>query len=1384
MISKKKDGSEKFEDEIVSKSQVWINVKKQRKLDTKLIHNILKSTRSLIISKKCNLKSVASILDSVNYLELYLWENVSEDSTNDHIISIALIFKLKSLIEVPIWSVIDDAMKFKILVKRVFMLLLSISLQPSILPKDIFNLKYLISFVDLLVNNLDNAAIRKQIAPFFSIGLFSNLANAEQLLNQYPFLKKSYNSLEKKLAKAQDKSELNFQRTWFYSFIDNYQKLLFSARSKGISHEDMIEYNNSVFCLLIDIISQLPTRRFANTILKEMNLMATIQSSATYRDERLNKSNSFYMESLNLLKEFIYFPIDDFSGLNKTEDLNKSAYELIETLKQVAHVFMPDRLKGLTHSSLSEITDNDIFHTYFNDLSLEEVMEFSRKLGIDTCQLPKDMSLMIESIYFKFIGQVCFSSINKHQVYLPTERDILKNFLLFDEDAGTEILSRPLYKLGSQYLSFNDFLNRNFHLYCQESFYQIRNDIENVINRLKVKKSNKNIEGDNWHFAGTSKYALKIKPLEILDVSPVSIESKHPSYVKAEVQFHYHKLPRNFAEEWDSLSKDEVVFLVSLEEPSKNPKNYLEKYGIKHMVSATVIELLDGHGQPLKESKMENQNENPRNNKYRRLYVNMDPYVFNNDDKELYGTFNAIIRRKKKENNFCMILESVRALLSSEINLPNWIADILLGYGDPTGESYKNQHRRASILDFSHVFDSFDHLKECLPNYEISTQYGGDASNKKRKTSEKPSDDPSIEPPFMLDFGNGDQKKVNVLPFKAHNYNQLISGRQGKLDFRPLVHFTKSQVDAIISGLSPGLTLILGPPGTGKTDVATQIVSSIVQNFSFEKTLIITHSNHGLNHIFTKINDLGTIDGQHLLRLGHGGQYLYGDKDEESFSKFGRVENALNDIPILLDKVNKLSESLSIEGYHGNSCETSLLFFNVYIKRLWKSFLYELKENPNSNEVLINKFPFKKFLHEEFKTANLFDESAEFKENVSEAAYYYGCVATLFEKLQSYRPFEVLRSSKERSNYMLVKQAKVVAMTATHLAMRLKEFRELGVEFDTIIIEEAGQLTELESFLPLALTGSSSNSLKRFILIGDYKQNSPIIQNKVLSDYSNFNHSLFEIFCKMGVPTIQLSDQGRSRESLCDLYSHVYETSSMKINTLPNMKTDDFTYANPGFGRVYQLIDVDKFQGKGELEPTPNFYQNLGEAEYAVSLYSYMRLLGYPKEKIVILTMYAGQKFLIEDILKQRCGKSKEGSQDDFEGFTFGHPEVSTVDNYQGREADYVILSIVRTKRLGYIRDIKRMTVALSRAKLGLYVLGNAKLLSTAVDPELKQMISKLVRREPDGNHLDIVTGELFSDKSKREEVSMVDKNNSKSFKNIEEFGKYVYDMTIEKLNK
>ena len=63
--------------------------------------------------------------------------------------------------------------------------------------------------------------------------------------------------------------------------------------------------------------------------------------------------------------------------------------------------------------------------------------------------------------------------------------------------------------------------------------------------------------------------------------------------------------------------------------------------------------------------------------------------------------------------------------------------------------------------------------------------------------------------------------------------------------------------------------MVVGPPGTGKTDVAVQIISGLYHNFKSHKILIVAHSNTALNDIFEKVLQRDVAP-RHLLRLGSG----------------------------------------------------------------------------------------------------------------------------------------------------------------------------------------------------------------------------------------------------------------------------------------------------------------------------------------------------------------------------------------------------------------------------------------------------------------------------------------------------------------------------------
>lgn len=500
------------------------------------------------------------------------------------------------------------------------------------------------------------------------------------------------------------------------------------------------------------------------------------------------------------------------------------------------------------------------------------------------------------------------------------------------------------------------------------------------------------------------------------------------------------------------------------------------------------------------------------------------------------------------------------------------------------------------------------------------------------------------------------------------------------------------------------------------------------------------------------------IDGRHLLRLGQGEGEL---ETQQSFSKYGRVESFLDERAYLLAEVDRLAANFDAPGAHGSSCETAGYFNSVYVQPAWSKF-WDAFNDPNSTaEDMIKSFPF----HHYFQNAPV-PLFAEVASKDAMLGMVQGCerhITKIFDSLEDIRPFELLRSNKDKTNYLMIKEARIIAMTTTHAAIRRQEIADLGFHYDNVVMEEAAQITEIENFIPLAMQDAKDGNLplQRIVLCGDHLQNSPIIHNLAFRQFANMGQSLFLRLVRLGIPTINLDHQGRARPSISKLYKWRYP----ELKNLPNVLSEpEYQRANAGFKYDYQFIDVPNYKDAGESQPSPHYFQNLGEAEYSVAIYQYMRLLGYPASKISILATYAGQRALIRDVLMHRCSKNR----------LFGLPRiVTTVDKYQGEQNDYIILSLTRTKHPGYLRDIRRLTVALSRARLGLYILGRRSVFQSS--PELLRAFELPLARP---ERLVLTADQQFPTRRQLD-----DEIEGTEMASVEHMGQYVFEMTKAKVD-
>lgn len=121
--------------------------------------------------------------------------------------------------------------------------------------------------------------------------------------------------------------------------------------------------------------------------------------------------------------------------------------------------------------------------------------------------------------------------------------------------------------------------------------------------------------------------------------------------------------------------------------------------------------------------------------------------------------------------------------------------------------------------------------------------------------------------------------------------------------------------------------MVVGPPGTGKTDTAVQIMHILYHNFPGQRTLLITHSNQALNDLFGKIMERD-VPARYLLRLGTGEQDLDTDLD---FSRVGRVNAMLARRLELLAEVEKMAKLFEAPEDMAYTCETAGHFWLLHV---------------------------------------------------------------------------------------------------------------------------------------------------------------------------------------------------------------------------------------------------------------------------------------------------------------------------------------------------------------------------------------------------------------------------------------------------------------------
>ena len=248
--------------------------------------------------------------------------------------------------------------------------------------------------------------------------------------------------------------------------------------------------------------------------------------------------------------------------------------------------------------------------------------------------------------------------------------------------------------------------------------------------------------------------------------------------------------------------------------------------------------------------------------------------------------------------------------------------------------------------------------------------------------------------------------------------------------------------------------------------------------------------------------------------------------------------------------------------------------------------------------------------------------------------------------------------------------------------------------FDTVVIDEACQGT-----LPSVWQAVSRGD--RLILAGDHQQLPPTVLSDTASAAGMKRSLMQRLIESDGDPIFRrLKVQYRMHQSIMAFSSdHFYEGDLIADVSVREHRLCDLdgVEESPLTRESLLFIDTAGAQYEDQLEPDGQSKRNPKEAALVVRFVKELTDAGVNPEQIAIIAPYAAQVRLLRNRLDDR------------------NLEVDTVDGFQGREKEAVVISMVRSNdigEIGFLADARRTNVALTRAKRKLIVIGDSATLA------------------------------------------------------------------------
>ncbi|MEO8673349.1 MAG: AAA domain-containing protein [Tahibacter sp.] len=570
-----------------------------------------------------------------------------------------------------------------------------------------------------------------------------------------------------------------------------------------------------------------------------------------------------------------------------------------------------------------------------------------------------------------------------------------------------------------------------------------------------------------------------------------------------------------------------------------------------------------------------------------------------------------------------------------------------------------------------------------------------------------------------------------------------------RVDYQPLVPgIDGDKQSAACAALgADSVFLVVGPPGTGKTEFITELVLQELQRKPDIRILLTAQTHMAVDSALTRLRQ-ATSDIS-FVRLGRPNDRISRESNEFLLEKIAPAWRATvarrslealdaygkeHGVEVARLRSSRAAQRAFNEDQALADCELRLAAVNDELVRTRELQTSESGQQTSKIDALEDAV-----LALKSEVASQLLRSAEAKTDL----YQLGEAALkVFEELVEKRGEHAATTTNEQVDGVLTvingwlqrlsaSQEFFPAILAESQVIAGTCLGFIGVpgtseiEYDLAIVEEASRALPSEVLVP-------ASRAKRVVLVGDRKQLPPFLESD-LQDVewleansltrAEVSETLFDRLELRLPPTsvARLKMQYRMDKSIGDLVGRVFYPGALQ--SAPGAGSKKVSLTQLGFERNVLLVSTSREPDRKEQALEPGF-ANPGEARVIRAIVQGLIRSARKRRKegfsIVVLAPYIGQTTALEQAIADLRSEARTIEID-----------VHTVHTFQGRQADIAIYSCVRTEDLGFTSDARLVNVAISRGQGGLIIVGDTRFLEGNRSSTAYRDIIKYIQSNP-----------------------------------------------------